>query len=93
MSTEEIIKHKLTIRDRMIKCGNMKLLDESFKDDGSQSITELVAKHGRPQLMDVKFTECEKSFTETLAEICRNNPGLVETNERVKQVLKERGLL
>ena len=54
MSTKEIVNHKLTIRDRMLKSGNMKLLNELFGDDSSQSITRLVARHGKPQLVDVE---------------------------------------
>lgn len=54
MSIKETINHKLTIRDRMLKSGNMKLLNELFGDDGSQSVTRLIARHGKPQLVDVE---------------------------------------
>ena len=47
VSTKEIIKHKLTTRDRIMKIGNMKLLNELFVDGGSQSITEFVMRHGK----------------------------------------------
>lgn len=93
MSTGEIVNHKLTIRDHMLKSGNMKLLNELFGDDSSQSITRLVARHGKPQLVDVEAVGDEKPFTETLAEIYSNSPGLVNVHKRVKQAVKERGLL
>ena len=35
----------------------------------------------------------EEPFTETLAGIYSNNPGLVNVHKRVKQILKERGLI
>lgn len=93
VSTKEIIKHKLTIRDRMIKSGNMKLLNELFVDDGSQSITKLVVRHGKSQSLDIEMECCEKSFNETLAEIYSNNPGLVNVHKKVTQTLMEKGLL
>jgi hypothetical protein len=93
MSTREIVNHKLTIRDRMLKSGNMKLLNELFGDDSSQSITRLVVIHGKPQLVDIESVGDEEPFTETLADIYSNNPGLVNVHKRVKQALKERGLL
>lgn len=93
MSIREIVNHKLTIRDRMLKSGNMKLLNELFGDDSSQSITRLVARHGKPQLVDVESVGDEEPFTETIAEIYSNNPGLVNVHKRVKQILKERGLI
>lgn len=93
MSTKEIIKHKLTIRDRMIKSGNMKLLSELFVDDGSQSITEFVMRHGKSQSMDIETECCGKSFNKTLAEIYSNNPGLVNVHKKVIQTLMEKGLL
>lgn len=93
MSTKEIIKHKLTIRDRMIKSGNMKLLNELFADDDSQSTTELLVRHSKSQSLDIE-TECfEKSFNETLAKIYSNNPGLVNVHKKVIQKLMEKGLL
>ena len=91
--TSEFVNHYLTIRDRMLKGGNMKLLNELCGDDSSQSITRLVARHGKPQLVDVESVGDEESFTETLAEIYSNNPGLVNVHRRVKQTLKERGLI
>ena len=93
MSTKEIIKHKLTIRDRMIKSGNMKLLNELFVDDNSQSITELLARQGKSQSLDIETECCEKSFNERLAEIYSNNPGLVNVHKKVTQTLMEKGLL
>lgn len=93
MSIKETINHKLTIRDRILKSGNMKLLNELFGDDGSQSVTRLIARHGKPQLVDVESVEDKEPFTETLSEIYSNNPGLVNVHKRVKQVLLERGLL
>lgn len=93
MSTKETIKHKLTIHDRMLKSGKMKLLNEVFADDGSQSITELVVRHGKSQLRDIETEWCGKSFNETLVEIYSNNPRLVNVHEKVKQTLMKRGLL
>lgn len=93
MGTKEIIKHKLTIRDRMIKTGNMKLLNELFMDDGSQSITELVMRHGKSQSFDIEMECCGKSFNETLAGIYSDNPGLVNVHKKVTQALMEKGLL
>lgn len=63
MSIKETIKHKLTIRDRMLKSGNMKLLNELFGDDSSQSVTRLIARQGKPQLVDVESMGAKKSFT------------------------------
>ena len=93
MSTKEIIRHKLTIRDRMLKSGDMKLLNELFVDDGSQSITEFVMRHGKSQLTDIATKCCGKSFNKTLAEIYSNNPGLVNVYKKVTQTLMEKGLL
>ena len=93
MSTKEIIKHKLTIRDRMIKTGNMKLLNELFVDNGSQSITELMMIHGKSQSIDIELECCGKSFNETLVDIYSNNPGLANVHGKVKQTLIEKGLL
>lgn len=93
MSTKEIINHKLTIRDRVLKSGNMKLLNELFVDNGSQSIIDLAAKHGKPQSIDVGTECCGKPFNETLAEIYSNNPGLMNVHMKVKQTLMEKGLL
>ena len=93
VSTKETIKHKLTIHDRMLKSGNMKLLNELFADDGSKSITELVARHGKSQLIDIETECCGKTLSETLAEIYSNNPRLVKVHEKVKQTLMEGGLL
>ena len=93
MSTKEIIKNKLTIRDRMMETGNMKLLNELFVDDGSQSITEFVMRQGKLQSTDVETECCGKSFNKTLAEIYSNNPGLVNVHRKVTQTLMEKGLL
>lgn len=93
MSNKEIIKHKLTIHDCMIKSGNMKLLNEMFVDDDSQSITELVVRCGQSQSLDVEPECCGKSFNETLADIYSNNPGLANVHGKVKQTLMEKGLL
>lgn len=93
MSTREIVNHKLTIRDRMLKSGNIKLLNELFGDDSSQSITRLVSRYGELQSVNVESVVDKKSFTATLAEIYSNNPGLVNVHKRVKQKLKEKGLL
>ena len=93
MSTKETIKHKLTIRDRMIKSGDMKLLNELFVDNGSQSITEFVMIHGKSQPTDIEADCCGKSFNKTLAEIYSNNPGLVNVHKKVTQTLMEKGLL
>lgn len=93
MNTKEAIKHKLTIRDHMIKSGNMKLLNELFADDGSKSITKLVVRHGISQLIDIETECCGKSFSKTLSEIYSNNPRLVNVHEKVEQTLMEKGLL
>lgn len=93
MGTKEIINHKLTIRDRMIKTGNMKLLNELFMDDGSQSITELVMRHGKSQSLDIETECCGKSFNETLAGIYSDNPRLANLHRKVTQTLIEKGLL
>ena len=93
MSTKEIIKRKLTIRDRIMKTGNMKLLNELFVGDGSQSITEFVMRHGKSQPTDVETECCGKSFNKTLARIYSDNPGLVNVHKKVTQTLMEKGLL
>lgn len=93
MSIKETIKHELTIHDRMLKSGSMKLLNELFADDGSKFITELVVRHGKSQLIDIETECCGKSFSKTFAEIYSNNPRLVNVHEKVKQTLMKRGLL
>lgn len=93
MSTRETIKHKLTIRERMIKSGNMKLLNELFVDNDAPSIAGLLVKHGKSHLIDIETEYCGKSFSETLVKIYSNNPGLVDVHKKVKQKLMERGLL
>lgn len=93
MSTRGDINHEPIIHKCMIRSGNMKLLNELFSNDSSKSIIGLVARHGKPQLIDVESMEDKKSVSGTLAEIYSNNPGLVNVHKRVKQILKERGLL
>ena len=71
----------------------MKLLNELFMGNGSQSITELVMRHGKSQSLDIETVCCGKSFNKTLAKIYSDNPGLVNVHKRVTQTLMEKGLL